>query len=124
MDELNIFDMDMKAICRAAVKVRTPFRHTTQEQIREAMKEKKNARKIVEQYAPVRELDLMSIIARNQLLEKQYRENGDTKVVENINPILSQNSRILAATSQNQRPNAEEDITATLLKAYQETKQA
>ena len=114
----------MKAVCRAAAKVRTPFRHTTQEQIREAMKEKKNARKVVEQYAPVRELDVMSIVARNQLLEKQYGENGDTKVVENINPVLFQNSRILAAASQNQRPNAEEDITVTLLKAYQETKQA
>lgn len=124
MDELNIFDMDMRAVCRAAAKVRTPFRHTTQEQIREAMKEKKNARKVVEQYAPVRELDVMSIIARNQLLEKQYRENEDTKVVENINPALSQNSRILAATSQNQRPSDEEDITVTLLKAYQETRQA
>lgn len=41
MDELNVFDENMRAICKAAAKVRTPFRHTTQEQIREAMKEKR-----------------------------------------------------------------------------------
>lgn len=74
------------AICKAAAKVRTPFRHTTQEQIREAMKEKKNARKLVEQYAPTRELDVMAIVARNQLIEKQFTEGEHTKTIENINP--------------------------------------
>lgn len=110
MDELNIFDSDMRAICRASVKVRTPFRHTTQEQIREAMKERKNARKIVEQYAPTRELDIMSIVARNQLIEKQYEEGENTKTVENINPALSQNSKILAASAQTRRLSDEENI--------------
>lgn len=78
------------AICKAAAKVRTPFRHTTQEQIREAMKEKKNARKLVEQYAPTRDLDVMAIVARNQLVEKQFTEGEHTKTIENINPVLSE----------------------------------
>ncbi len=115
MDELNIFDTDMRAICKAPAKVRTPFRHTTQEQIREAQKEKKEARKMVQKYAPTRELDTMSIIARNQLLEKQCEENADTKVIENINPKLSENSRILNASTRSQRNNAEESVADVLM---------
>ena len=117
MDELNIFDTDMRAICKAPTKVRTPFRHTTQEQIREAMKEKKEARKMVQRYAPTRELDTMSIIARNQLLEKQYEENAETKVIENINPALSENSKILNASTRTRRTSAEESVTDALMQA-------
>lgn len=119
MDELNIFDTDMQAICKAPAKVRTPFRHTTQEQIREAMKEKKEARKMIQRYAPTRELDTMSIIARNQLLEKQYEETAETKVIENINPALSENSRILTASTQKQRSSDEENILQAIMQAKQ-----
>lgn len=119
MDELNIFNTDMRAICKAPAKVRTPFRHTTQEQIREAMKEKKEARKMVQQYAPTRELDTMSIIARNQLLEKQYEESANTKVVENINPALSENSRILNASTSTRRISEEENVMDALMKKSQ-----
>lgn len=124
MDELNVFDADMRAICKAQAKVRTPFRHTTQEQIREAMKEKKMARKLVEQHAPTRELDTMSIIARNQLKEKLYEENENTKVVENINPKLSENSKILIASTQSQRVTGEESVSDVLMAHYQKEKQA
>lgn len=117
MDELNIFDTDMRAICKAPAKVRTPFRHTTQEQIREAMKEKKEARKMIQRYAPTRELDTMSIIARNQLLEKKYEENAETKVIENINPALSENSRILNASTRTRRTSTEESVTDALMQA-------
>ena len=117
MDELNIFDTDMRAICKAPAKVRTPFRHTTQEQIREAMKEKKEARKMIQRYAPTRELDTMSIIARNQLLEKQYEETAETKVIENINPALSENSRILNASTRTRRTSTEESVTDALMQA-------
>ena len=118
MDELNIFNMDMCAICKASAKIRTPFRHTTQEQIKEAMKEKKEARKMIQRYAPTRELDTMSIIARNQLLEKQYEENANTKIVENINPILSQNSKILNTSKRTRQANGQENVTDVLMTNY------
>lgn len=118
MDELNIFDTDMRAICKAPAKVRTPFRHTTQEQIREAMKEKKEARKMILRYAPTRELDTMSIIARNQLLEKQYEDNADTKVIENINRALSENSRILNASTRSRQTSEEENVADALMANY------
>lgn len=121
MDELNIFDTDMRAICKAPAKVRTPFRHTTQEQIREAMKEKKEARKMIQRYAPARELDTMSIIARNQFLEKLYEENADTKVVENINPALSENSRILNASTRSRQVSREENVTDVLMANCRQT---
>ena len=87
MDELNVFDENMRAICKAAAKVRTPFRHIPRNRSGEAMKEKKNARKLVEQYAPTRDLDVMAIVARNQLVEKQFTEGEHTKTIENINPV-------------------------------------
>lgn len=117
MDELNIFDGDMRAICKAQAKIRTPFRHTTQEQIKEAMKEKKEARKMIQKYAPTRELDVMSIIARNQLREKEYEEQAETKVIENINPDLSKNSQILKSSTRIKRINAEESVVDVLMKA-------
>lgn len=120
MDELNIFDSEMRAICKASAKVRTPFRHTTQEEFREAMKEKKNARKLIEQYAPVRELNIMTIIARNQLIEKQFEEREETKTIESINPVLSENSRVLTASVQPRRLSDEENI----LERIMETRQA
>lgn len=110
MDELNIFDSDMRAICKAPAKVRTPFRHTTQEQIKEAMKEKKKAREMVQKYEPTRDLDVMSIVARNQLLEKQYEQGENTAVVDNINPALTENSRILNESTQNRRTSDEENV--------------
>lgn len=122
MDELNIFDKDMRAICVAKAKVRTPFRHTTQEDIREAKKEHKKAGQMLEQYAPTRQLDTMQIIARNQLLEKQYHESGDIKVVNSINPHLTENSQKLRASSKPVRIREEESISATLLKKFEKEK--
>lgn len=121
MDELNIFDMDMRAICKAPARVRTPFRHTTQEEIREAIKERKKAREMVQKYAPTRELDTMSIIARNQLIEQQYEERAEVKVIENINPTLSQNSKILNTSTQARLIDADENITEILMTTYKQT---
>lgn len=118
MDELNIFDSDMRAICKAAAKVRTPFRHTTQEQIREAMKERKEAKRMVQRYLPTRELDTMSIIARNQLLEKMYEDNSEETVIENVNPALSENSRILTESSRSRQSGGEESVAEALMINY------
>ena len=95
MDELNVFDENMRAICKAAAKVRTPFRHTTQEQIREAMKEKKHARKLVE----------------------QFTEGEHTKTIENINPVLSENSKILEESTKQRRTSREENLLGKLMEA-------
>lgn len=110
----------MKTCVRSArqpAKVRTPFRHTTQEQIREAMKEKKNARKLVEQYAPTRDLDVMAIVARNQLVEKQFTEGEHTKTIENINSVLSENSKILEESTKQRRTSREENLLGKLMEA-------
>ena len=88
-----------------------------QEQIREAMKEKKNARKLVEQYAPTRELDVMAIVARNQLVEKQFTEGEHTKTIENINPVLSENSKILEESTKQRRTSREENLLGKLMEA-------
>ena len=62
----------------------------------------------------------MTIIARNQLIEKQFEERGDTKTIESINPVLSENSRVLTASVQPRRLSDEENI----LERIMETRQA
>ncbi len=74
MDELNVFDEEMNPICKAAAKIRTPFRHTTEEDYKEAEKKKKAVRKIVRKMKPVQDVDTMSLIAEKQLREKAYQE--------------------------------------------------
>ncbi len=74
MDELNVFDEEMKPVCKAAAKIRTPFRHTTEEDYKEAEKKKKAVRKIVRKSKPIQDVDMMSLIAEKQLSEKTYQE--------------------------------------------------
>lgn len=74
MDSLYIFDEDMRAVCTAEAKIRTPFRHTTEEDYKRAEKEKKAARNLVRKYKPTMELDTMSLIAKNQLAEQAQKD--------------------------------------------------
>ena len=62
----------------------------------------------------------MTIIARNQLIEKQFEEREETKTIESINPVLSENSRVLTASVQPRRLSDEENI----LERIMETRQA
>lgn len=75
MDVLNVFDEDLRAICTAAAKVRTPFRNTTEADYREAARQKKKARKLVEEYRPRMELDTISMIASMHLEEQAARDS-------------------------------------------------
>lgn len=122
IDKMAVFDMDGRAICMAEAKVRTPFRHTTEEDYIKAAKEKKKAQAIVKKYKPSRDMDIHEIIARNQLMEKVFSESGETGVVEQITPQAVQNAAILKATDQTQntrRIREEESASATLLEFYQ-----
>ena len=87
LDELHIFTMDMKYICLAKTKLVTAFRHTTKEDIREAKKEQKKARKLVETYLPTRELETMEIVANNQAIEKA----NESQVTKSENPSSKKN---------------------------------
>ena len=79
--------MDMKYICLAKTKLVTAFRHTTKEDIREAKREQKKARKLVETYLPTRELETMEIVANNQAIEKA----NESQVTKSENPSSKKN---------------------------------
>lgn len=122
IDKMAIFDMDNRAICMAEAKVRTPFRHTTEQDYIQAAKEKKKARAIIKQYKPTRDMDIHEIIARNQLMEKVFDESGEVGIVEHITPQAAENAAILKATDPTQNPRRireEESASATLLEFYQ-----
>lgn len=122
IDKIGVFDMDNRAICMAEAKIRSPFRKTTEEDYIRAAKEKKKARDIVKKQAPVRDMDIHSIIARNQLLEKTFAESGDTSVVEHITPQAARNAEILKSDDKPisaRRIREEDSASETLLKLYQ-----
>lgn len=122
IDKMAVFDIKGRAICLAEAKIRTPFRHTSEEDYIRAAKEKKAARAIVAKYKPTREMDIHEIVARNQLMEKTFTESGDPDIVEHIAPQAAENSAILKATDRTEttrRIREEESVSATLLGFYQ-----
>ena len=87
MDVLNVFDEDMRAVCTAEAKVQTPFRNTTEADYKKAMKQKKQARQLVERYKPQMELDTMSLISNIQLAEQAAKDSVYTPAaVEQVTP--------------------------------------
>lgn len=122
IDKMAIFDMNNRAICMAEAKIRTPFRNTTEEDYIKADKEKKKARAIVREYKPTRDADIHEIIARNQLTEAAFREDGESGVIERVLPLAAENAAILKATDYSEssrRIGKEDDVSATLLEFYQ-----
>lgn len=122
IDKMAVFDMKGRAICLAEAKIRTPFRHTSEEDYIRAAKEKKAARAIIAKYKPAREMDIHEIVARNQLMEKTFTDSGDPDIMEHITPQATENSAILKATNHTEttrRIREEESVSATLLGFYQ-----
>ena len=106
----------------AEAKIRTPFRHTSEEDYIRAAKEKKKARAMVQRYKPTRDVDIHEIIARNQLMEKVFSESGEPDIVEHITPQAVRNAAILKATDRTEtarRIREEDSVSATLLDFYQ-----
>ena len=122
IDKIAVFDMENRAICMAEAKIRTPFRHTSEEDYIRAAKEKKKARAMVQRYKPTRDVDIHEIIARNQLMEKVFSESGEPDIVEHITPQAARNAAILKATDRTEtarRIREEDSVSATLLDFYQ-----
>ncbi len=122
IDKVAVFDMDNHAICMAAAKILTPFRHTTEEDYTRAGKEKKAARAIVREYAPKRDMNIREIISRNQLMEVTFQETGEPYIVEQITPKAARNAEILKetdTTARGRRIREEDSITAILSAEYQ-----
>ena len=122
IDKIAVFDMKNHAICMAEAKIRTPFRHTSEEDYIRAAKEKKAARAVVKKYAPKREMNIHEIISRNQLMEKTFQESGDTHIVEQITPQAARNAEILRETdisTHGRRIREEDSVSAILSREYQ-----
>lgn len=120
IDELNVFDNDSRFIGVAKARVRTPFRHTTEEDYIKAQKEKKRVRKLVREAKPIHEIDMMQLIAKNQLLEKVSKEREDSSAaIEQIAPAFS--IPIQEHKNDSHRIDSKESsIEEILMKKYQE----
>lgn len=120
MDMLYIFDEDMRAVCTAEAKIRTPFRHTTEADFKRAEKEKKAARNLVRKYKPTMELDTMSLIARNQLAEQAQQDAiYRPAAVEQVTPGFDTGVFDTKRSPRNAQPDVP-DIQSILLDRYLE----
>ena len=122
IDKMAIFDSQNRAICVAEAKIRTPFRNSSEEDYIRAAKEKKAARAVVKKHAPGRDMTIHEIMARNQLMEKNYSETDKSNVIEQIAPRAARNAKTLKETDSSfgsRRLTDEESTSATLLKLYQ-----
>ncbi len=120
MDILNVFDEDMRAVCTAEAKVRTPFRNTTEADYKKAMKQKKQARQLVEKYKPQMELDTMSLISNIQLAEQAAKDSTYTPAaVEHVTPKFDMGAFEERCSSRSVHPD-EPDIQSILLERYRE----
>ncbi|MBQ2746022.1 MAG: DDE-type integrase/transposase/recombinase [Lachnospiraceae bacterium] len=129
VDKLNVFDMDVNAICVAIPKVVTPYGNATDEDFKRANAKKKKARKLVREMKPIRDKDIMSLVAEEQFERLQYQKSKDnadvlavtdsdndtTDVAIKINPVMSKQNEILNA-SENHRK--EDTITDRLIKKW------
>lgn len=120
IDEINIFDIDGRAICKATPKIKTPFRNTTAEDYRKAQKERKAVKKAVKELAPTRDLQPWQIIARNQALEKNFEEEANYEKVNVLTPQMTENITILNSSSNKTNKNTDEenDIALSLYNYY------
>lgn len=120
LDVLNVFDEDMRAVCTAEAKVRTPFRNTTEADYKKAMKQKKQARQMVEKYRPQVELDTMSMIAKIQLAEQAAKDSAyKPAAVADVTPKMDIGALEGNRSSRGITPG-EPDLQKSLLKKYME----
>lgn len=123
IDVINVFDTDMRAICVAYAKIKTPFRDTTEEEYKAAAKEKKKVREFVNQHKPLMNKDIHSIIEKKQAEEMDYSGEANPRTITRINPQITQNQAILKSTEKGGRrqrvDNEHSDMIAVLSQAYQ-----
>ena len=121
IDKVSIFDMEGSAICVAYAQKVTPFRSTTEEDYLAAAKQKKAARAIAQQHKPAREFSIHELIAKKQLEEKVFAEDGDTLQVEQLTAKATRNREQLRATElRSHRIKDEDSITAALHQKYKQ----
>ncbi|MBD5497118.1 MAG: DDE-type integrase/transposase/recombinase [Lachnospiraceae bacterium] len=120
LDVLNVFDEDMRAVCMAKANVRTPFRNTTEADYKKAMKQKKQARQMVEKYRPQMELDTMSMISKIQLAEQAAKDSAyKPAAVSGVTPKFDIGAFEGNRSSRGIKPG-EPDLQKSLLEKYME----
>ena len=122
IDQIAVFDLKRKAICMASATIRTPFRNTSEEDYIRAANEKKKARQIVKEHAPSRNMEIHSIIARNQMFERQFEQPKGTQVVEQATPQVMQSNDLIQNTATKEDDN--DYITELFLAEYMNQKKA
>lgn len=110
MDQLNIFDLEQKAICIAETNVKTPFGAVTKEVTREGKHRHRIAKKEALRSIPVCEADLMNTISGIQLERKLAAEPDqapDREVVKIIPALDKEIDKLSKQAEESENPMME-----------------
>lgn len=121
IDKIIVFDKDMKIIGEATAKIVTAYRNTTEEDYKRAQREKRAVREHNKQYESKIEVDIHSIIATNQFKEKQYTEQASHGTINQIVPVIQNNSHKLKGITGTETRNREHEEFIDILSNYYAT---
>jgi len=119
IDKIFVFTADMTLICEAKANTVTPYRTTTEDDYKRAQKRKRAVREHNQQYEPMQNVNVHSLIAMNQLEEKQYSERGEVNTTTQVVPVIQKNNRKFKEIAEaGCRDLGREEMTDVLLKFY------
>lgn len=79
IDKVYVFDLEDNYICSALARRLTPYRNTSEQDYKNAQKEKKAVYEHIKKYAPKKNLDVHELIAKNQA-EEYYLKNNINEI--------------------------------------------
>lgn len=86
LDKVYIYTQDGKFVCQAIAKLKSPFRTATEEDFKQATKERKRVERLLKEYEPKRRKDEADILFANiaeehhyEIAQKEEFENDSTK---------------------------------------------
>lgn len=117
MDELNVFDENMRGDLQGSRKGKNPVPSHYPGTDPGSNERKKECQKAGRTVCTDQGSGRYGNRCRNQLVEKQFTEGEHTKTIENINPVLSENSKILEESTKQRRTSREENLLGKLMEA-------
>lgn len=118
-ETLYIFNMDLKFICSVESVAKTMWRDTTYQDVIDAQKRRKAAKKALREQTPASRLSITETVAQKQLAEKQFAEQMQQK--EQIDVVTQPYTEAQKAFEDTKMlPGRKENIFVNLYNCYKE----
>lgn len=118
-ETLYVFDMNLKYICSVTSVAKTMWRDTTYQDVKDAQKRRKAAKKALKEQLPASRLSVTETVAQRQLAEKQFADQLQEK--ERIDIVTKPYAEAQKAFEDKEKPQGRrENAFVNLYKCYKE----